>query len=80
MVQCVNDLGIHHNRDKSQRDQKPEIIPIIPPSNTHPNPGTVMIKPLHTNITNRAVRSARGPIDIASITELNLKMMGFNPY
>ena len=40
--------------------------------NALPNPGTMVIKPFHTVITNWAVRTSRRPVEHASITILDL--------
>lgn len=41
-------------------------------SNALPNPGAVVIKPLHTIIANWAVRASRRSVEHASITILDL--------
>lgn len=76
--QSNNDLYEDQQAQKEERTHEPEEILIVPLANTSSNPGTVVVEPLHADIAIVAVRSSGRPVDIASIAELNAKIMRFD--
>jgi len=59
------------NHVKTQRYQKHEEVPIVAPSNTIVDPGTVVIKDLNTIVTNTAMTAPWRPVKLTSNAPLH---------
>lgn len=55
----------HRHDVRRQRQQEQEEVAVIPPANTVIHPGAVVVKILHTVVTDGAVRAAGRPVEAA---------------
>ena len=72
--------GAHEDEDavEGERDEEEIEVPVVPLPHTVPYPGAVVVKPLHTVVTDGAVAGTRGPEYLAGEAELELHGLTFH--
>ena len=72
--------GAHEDEDavEGERDEEEIEVSVVPLPHTVANPGAVVVEPLDTVVTDRAVAGSGGPEDFAGETELELDGLTFH--
>ena len=76
----INDLHVHEQSGHSETRNKRKVVLIIPFPNTHSHPRTMVVKPLHTSVADRAVRSPWRSVYIAGIAEFHPQMVSLDAH
>lgn len=69
--QDVDNLNVHEDSDDGQGQHEPEVVAVVAFTHADTDPGTVVIKPLHTGIANRTMRSSWGSIYVAGVAKFD---------
>merc|ERR1719221_2330197 len=72
--------GAHEDEDavEGERDEEEIEVFVVPLAHTVANPGAVVVEPLDTVVTDRAVAGSGGPEDLTGETELELDGLTFH--